>query len=652
MYILVAEHPESQDRLADMLLLLGHEVTNCPAVETELLEQCQYNVYQMIILDVNIWHKALYQDIRATLGGLDSLIVVAGPAEQAEKILAAVEAGANDYLITPVNDTLLKTRFAIFQQNIPKDRRVDEKLMQLQKAVETMQLGVMVTDLEGMIAYVNPALAAMHGYDADELPGQPVGMLKSPESITLKKVARWRGMVREGVNIGKDGTPFPVWMTTEIVQDAEGEPYAIVSTIEDISERKEMEHALEHEHALLAHRVEERTAELKQANEELEIAAKLKDEFLESMTYELRNPLNVIINMTEALQEGVYGKLFGNLLNAITNIEKSGRSLLAIINDILDITKIRAGTLSLRVTDVPVKSLCRFSVRTVRPNAEKKNVEVSTHIDKHINTIQTEATRFQAILIHLLDNAVKFTPHGGKVGLHVKGERKTGLLHFTVWDTGFGIEEEDVGRLFAPFTQADETVAHIYGGTGLGLSLVYHIVELHRGCVTVESEPDEGSRFTMSFPWNEEDASELQTAQAPESKHPPKEDAGRPAALILLADPNAVYLHVVSDYLVIQGYRVLLAQDGEKALEYARTKHPDLLLLDINIPIMHGIEVIRRIRENVAITSLPVLTTTSIAVEEERTRCLAAGADDYLSKPLNLRVLVKRIENLLARHNE
>ncbi len=454
-------------------------------------------------------------------------------------------------------------------------------------------------------------------------------------------------MVREGLHIRQDGTTFPVWITTEIAQNEEGEPHAIVSTIEDITERKEMELALEQERASLARRVEERTAELREANEELEIASKLKDQFLESMTHELQDPLNVILGMAETLLHEVYGKLTGKQANAVESIESSGQNLLGIMNDILDISKIRAGTLQLKVAPVPVRPVFQSVLKVIRPLADKKHLTISARIDKKIQTLRTEAARLQQALIHLLNNAVKFTPDEGEVGVMAKGEKDARLVHFTVWDTGFGIEDEDIGSLFAPFVQGDEMVARIYGGTGLGLSLVYHIVELHLGCITVESDPERGSRFTLTLPWIEEALSDLVTPQMEEFKEAHKTKAGGSAPLILMADANGPHRHVVSDYLAAQGYRVVLTGDGEKTLRTVREHHPVLLLLDMRLPKLSGVEVIHQIRKNADTASLPILATTTIVAEEERNRCLEAGADEYLSHPFNLPVLVKRIDPLL-----
>lgn len=273
---------------------------------------------------------------------------------------------------------------------------------------------------------------------------------------------------------------------------------------QEIAERKRAEAALEQERASLAQRVEERTTELRLANLELARSSQMKDEFMAAMSHELRTPLNAILGLSEALQELVYGPLTEKQIKSLNTIEQSGRQLLTMINGILDLTKIGAGKLDVQIEAVPVGRVCESSLRFVEQAADRKRLHVVKKFDSRVTMVQADERRLKQVLINLLDNAVKFTPEDGSIGLEVNGDVAQGLAHLTVWDTGIGVEPKDMARLFEPFVQLDARLSRHYSGTGLGLALVKRLAEVQGGSVSVESQIGRGSRFTISLPWQPE----------------------------------------------------------------------------------------------------------------------------------------------------
>ena len=550
--------------------------------------------------------------------------------------------------------------------------------------------------------------------------------------------------------------------------------FAVV-TVEDVTDRKRAEQAIQKERALLAQRVQERTAELSAANAELAIAARHKDEFLASMSHEFRTPLNTILGMSEALQEGVYGPCDERQLKSLRSIEESGRHLLALINDILDLAKIGAGKSELELGPVSVESACQASLRLVREAANKKQLKISSTFDSAVEMILADERRLKQILTNLLSNAVKFTPEGGEIGLEVVGDSETRVVHFIVWDTGIGIADKDMGQLFNAFVQLDSKLSRQYTGTGLGLSLAYRLTEMHQGGVSVESEVGKGSRFTVTLPWrvpseqvallrerpaalrkarhralvvepedapspqlvrcleqldagvvflprvndtlakvkatrpdiiilgvpladlrrsdvlrqlNEEPQvrdvpvivlsprqeqigeSELGTARqlagtvsdgelrevlrsilVTKEREPEPSGVGfadqrapSKAMVILLAEDNEDNINTISDYLTAKGYHVPVARNGGDALERAKETNPDLILMDIQMPGMDGLEATRRIRSEESLANVPIIALTALAMPGDRERCLKAGANDYMSKPVHLKRLLEVIE--------
>jgi len=544
---------------------------------------------------------------------------------------------------------------------------------------------------------------------------------------------------------------------------------------QEITERKKAEVALEEERATLARRVEERTAALSTANAELSRAARLKDEFLASMSHELRTPLNAILSMSEALQEEVYGALHTKQLVALKNIEESGRHLLALINDILDLSKIDAGKLDLQFEPVSVESVCRASLLFIKQLAHKKQIKVQARLPNRPITIKADERRLKQILVNLLSNAVKFTPDGGEIGLEVTPDEQQQAIHFTVWDTGIGIPSDKIDSLFQPFVQLDSKLSRRYAGTGLGLALVRRMVDLHGGSITLTSTEGVGSRFMVSLPYQQatpaaaapsppavntmsirqvliiEDApvvaeqyarylhetgleatvchkgadtletarrvkpdviildimlpdrigwevlaelkkhpdtrhipvliasvmdddgnaqnlgaethlvkpiSRMQLQQAlknidskraallpaasPPTSSPPPADIGQTP--ILLAEDNEINLKTMLDYLTRAGYRVIVARNGQEAIARAKETGPKLILMDIQMPDMDGLEAIQRLRAMPQFTATPIIALTALAMPGDSQRCLQAGADDYITKPVSLKGLVATIE--------
>jgi CheY-like chemotaxis protein len=246
--------------------------------------------------------------------------------------------------------------------------------------------------------------------------------------------------------------------------------------------------------------------------------------------------------------------------------------------------------------------------------------------------------------VNLLDNAVKFTPAGGSVGLEVTADAAQEAIQLVVWDTGIGIAEADFGRLFQPFTQVDGRLSRQYGGIGLGLSLVRRLVDLHGGSISLESTPGQGSRFTVSLAWTEGDNL---VPQPPPAAGPPPPTWAQPPRIVL-ADDHELTLVFYRDLLAAQGCQVTLARTGVEALAQVRASRPDLALLDIQMPELDGLSAIRQIRADPEVGTTPIIALTALAMPGDRERCLTAGANDYLAKPVGVRTLMAAIAEALT----
>lgn len=410
-------------------------------------------------------------------------------------------------------------------------------------------------------------------------------------------------------------------------------------------------------------RVAERTFELAVAKSQAEFANQAKSEFLANMSHELRTPLNVILGNCEVLLENIFGTLNEGQESSVLSIENSGRHLLAVINDILDVAKIEAGCLELVFSTVSISSLCDSSLTFVRQQAIQKEIQLSIVQSSNYEYIAVDELRMRQLLINLLTNAIKFTPGGGRVTLEVRfgtlapsslgfdvvSASDEEFLSFSVSDTGIGIPKSFHDKLFQPFVQLDSKLNRHYEGTGLGLTLVKQIAELHGGAVALQSELGKGSCFTVYLPRTcveiDKDVSNQDTASELQPKDTLEAEVDQP--LVLLAEDNEANILTISYYLTAKGFRLIVAQDGEDAIAIAKSQHPDIILMDIQMPGLDGVEAIKRIRQDSQLVHVPIIAVTALAMPSDRERCLAAGANEYLAKPIQLKHLQSTIRQLL-----
>ncbi|OLP17941.1 hypothetical protein BST81_12865 [Leptolyngbya sp. 'hensonii'] len=554
------------------------------------------------------------------------------------------------------------------------DRKQAETVIQESEAryrriVETAGEGIWVVDAHDYTTFVNEKMAQMLGLLPEQMLGRNLFDFMDLDAQQLAE--RYLAVHRQGMKEQydfrfkrADGSDLWAIVAATPILDEEGHYIGGLRMVTDISDRKRAEAQLR--------RVNE---QLILANADLAQATRLKDEFLANMSHELRTPLNAILGMSEGLQDRVLGNLNERQLKALSTIENSGRHLLDLINDILDLAKIESGKLELQIAATSVQNLCQSSLSFVRQIALKKSIHLDISIPTEIGPIMVDERRIRQVLINLLSNAVKFTPDSGRVTLRVKLEvgmdrdsetnrshlspaiAPASLLAFEVEDTGIGIASEDMPKLFRSFVQIDSSLNRQYSGTGLGLALVKHLVELHHGTVQVRSTVGQGSCFTITLPYQNA-AQAKQTSTAPPNVPQGREQgaqnseqismrAGSAQPLILLAEDNAANVETLSIYLTNWGYELMIARTGREAVALAAAHRPDIILMDIQMPEMNGLEAIRQIRTIPELLRVPIIALTALVMPGDQEKCFQVGANEYLSKPVSLKHLANTICQLL-----
>ena len=513
---------------------------------------------------------------------------------------------------------------------------IQESGRRLRAIVDSALDCVVSMDAEGNIIEFNPAAEAVFGYSRDEVLGTPLAEAIVPPSL---RQSHQDGLARclatgNPKLLGKrieidamrsDGSLFPVELAITSTE-MHGKP-VFTAYLRDIADRIAMK---------------EQTEWARQA---AETAAKNKDAFLASMSHELRTPLNAVLGMSEALSEEIFGELNEKQKKALATVHSSGKHLLELINQVLDVARINVGKMDLTIEVVGVRDLCAMALEMVRHQAKKKSIELECTIEDTTNTVHGDRLRLKQVLVNLLSNAVKFTPNNGRVSLEVTADGDS--VVFTVADTGIGFEPEDADKIFEPFTQLDNELSRNYEGTGLGLALVKEMVELHNGRVSAVGERNKGARISIYLPTRSAEINDGHVDQRRRTGRCQPLLVPDASPLVLLVEDNEVNIEMTTQFLQAKNFRVNVARDGFEAIESAAKQCPDVVLMDVQLPKMDALQATAKLREQKQFNDIPIIMLTASAMQGDRERCLQAGADGYLSKPISLSKLVKTIGEFL-----
>jgi PAS domain S-box-containing protein len=549
------------------------------------------------------------------------------------------------YLLIGTDNTARKQ---VEEERMRLDQRLRDQQFYTRSLIESNIDAIMTTDPRGIITDVNKQTEALTGCTRDELIGAPFKNYFTDPSraeaginrvLAERKVTNYELTAR-----ARDGKHTVVSYNATTFHDRDRNLQGVFAAARDVTELKRFERTLQ------------------QKNVELEGASRLKSEFLANMSHELRTPLNAIIGFSEVLRDGLMGELTDQQRAFIGDIFNSGKHLLSLINDILDLSKIEAGKMMLDLDPVQVSSLFVNSLSIIKEKAATRRVRLVLDAPEELGTIQADARKVKQIVYNLLSNAVKFTGDGGVVTLRARCVPRaeasklsgpwmgrtfplaendfTDFLEISVTDSGIGISEEGLEHLFRPFSQIDTGLARKFEGTGLGLAMVKLLAELHAGAVAVESAVGEGSRFTVWLPLRAfEDAAPM-SAKSPAASRAGALPGSRTA---LVVEDDYKSAELIRMQLEAQGFKVLQASSAEAALVLAMQQPLTMITLDIMLPHTDGWEFLERIKQVPALNRIPVVIISIVA---DRNRGFALGATAVMQKPISRQDLYEALADL------
>ncbi len=510
---------------------------------------------------------------------------------------------------------------------------------------------IVIEDFDGIITNVNREGERTYGFKREELVGKHNKSLVPPERhaqadellarVTAGEVVR----DVESLRWNRERKKVPVLLTLSVLKDDSGEPVAIAAITKDISALKQVEYELEEARSNLEMRVEQRTlelsqqaVELEQAKQAAEIANRAKSDFLANMSHEIRTPMNAILGYTQILLND--DTLGGEHSSAVKNILTSGEHLLELINEILDLSKIEAGRMDLNIEDFDLQAVAQSLSVMFSMKCQQKQLFWQAEVPAEPCLVQGDQTKLRQVLINLLGNAAKFTDTGG-VSFVVQ-ELAEGEYLFSVEDSGRGIAEETQNDIFNPFQQDREGIAK--GGTGLGLAIAKRYVELMGSKLQLVSQPGEGARFffTLKLP-----AAAGPVASVADERRKIVGIAGERHITALVADDIEDNRNILQKILGDLGIEVLLACNGQEAVDLARERQPDIAFMDIRMPVMDGIEALRQIDMDFPNDEIKTVAVTASVFKHQREELEVIGCDDFIDKPVRIERIQECLKNLL-----
>lgn len=526
-------------------------------------------------------------------------------------------------------------------RDVTDERSAEDALVEqrewLETTLESIGDAVVATDVQGRVVFMNPIAEYLTGWSADLARGRAFrDVLRIVDEQKrhggddlVSRVLAEGGVVGFGTSsllIASDGSERTIDQSGAPIRNRDGRISGVVLVFRDVSERRRLElerqiAAVERDRLLDAERA---------ARAEAERASRIKDEFVAMVSHELRTPLNAILGWTQ-LMRGKPDSV--TIERGLDIVSRNTRLQAQLISDLLDISRIVSGKLQLEIQAVDLHEAMLDAIETVRHEAEAKQIHIELNLDESAGPVAGDPARLQQVIWNLLSNAVKFTPRDGRIDVTLR--RRDGHAELIVSDTGAGIRADMLRHVFDRFHQADRSITRRFGGLGLGLSIVKHLVELHGGTVSADSAGEgKGATFTISLPAGSAAASTTPVPSPPAQELYPPVSLESLRVLVIEDDPDG--REFLKRLLESQGATVLLAASAQEALDVVGKQQPQILISDIGLPDMDGYELIRRIRdqEQQRTSALPAIALTAYARAEDRAQALRAGYQAHLAKPV------------------
>jgi PAS domain S-box-containing protein len=509
------------------------------------------------------------------------------------------------------------------------EKKVDERTRELnfQKLALDEHAIVSITDAKGNITYANDAFCKISGYSHDELINQNHRILKSDEHSPEFFADLWKMIANGKVwndnikNQNKNGSFY--WVNATIVPflNDQGKPFQYIAIRTDITERIEAERRA------------------KEANN-------AKSEFLSSMSHELRTPMNAILGFAQMLEFNPKEPLTETQKESVNHIMKGGQHLLELINEVLDLAKIEAGKMEMSIEDISVKSVLDECLSLIHSMAEDRGIEITVgnSFDETIE-IRTDHTRFRQSLLNLITNAIKYNRPNGTVTLDCH-ETPGAMLHINVADTGNGISENMLDDLFQPFNRLGAENTEIEG-TGIGLTITKQIIEAMDGHIGVDTKIGEGSTFWIELPLSERKLIDEGAAGTQETGYDTKPLPDIEGTVLYVED-NPANLQLMEMIIErVEGLSMISAHNAELGIELAKSRYPNLIILDINLPGMDGYDALKKLKNIEKTKDIPIIALSANAMVRDIERGINAGFKQYLTKPIKVEEVVSAIKNVI-----